>query len=128
MTSKFFSSIIVLFLTVNGWSFHFDQNPDWCENNNIRGIEVKISEKYSVEAVQFKNSFCDDSYLINFIRYWPIGEGEGTYFSLKYGIVEGYDGGPYPAVLPTFIKRFEYFTTELIVVPVAVVFAIKIPI
>jgi len=128
MANKFFSSIIVIFLTVNGWSYHFDRGSDWNEQNNINGIELKLSEKYSVEANYFKNSFGNDSYLIDVVRYWPISVDGNNLFGLKMGVGDGYGKGLFPIILPTYIKRFEFFTTELIVLPVVVIFAIKIKI
>jgi len=128
MANKFFSSIIILFLTVNGWSYHFDRSQDWNEKNNILGVELKLSEKYSAEANYFTNSFGNDSYLIDIIRYWPIEGDENGYFGLKMGIGDGYGIGLFPIILPAYVKRFEYFTAELIVLPIVVIFAIKIQI
>jgi len=128
MHNKFFSSIIVLFLTVNGWSYHFDRTKDWNEKNNIIGAEFKLSEKYSAEVNYFTNSFGHESYLINITRYWPLEEFENSYFSLKMGIGDGYGIGIFPIALPTYVKRFEFFTAELVVLPIVVIFAIKVQI
>lgn len=126
MLNKFLSSVIAIFLTVNGWSYHFDRSHDWNEKNNILSIELELSEEYSIEADHFINSFGDDSYFINVTRKWDIDGNETNYFGLKMGLGDGYGTGLFPVVLPVYIKRFEFFTTELVVLPMVVIFAIKI--
>ena len=45
------------YITLDGQAYHTDRSRDCNENNNIRGIEIELSEKYSIEAHRFDNSF-----------------------------------------------------------------------
>lgn len=139
MGIKYFFFVLLIFLlsscanqkyiTLNGWSYHTDRSQNLNERNNIKGIEIELSERYSIEAHTFINSFGDDSWLTNISVTIPIeGAGPGEYFSMKYGIDDGYGTGIFPFFMPTFIKKFEYLKAKLVVLPMVFILIVKIPI
>ena len=116
------------YITLDGQAYHTDRSRDWNENNNIRGIEIELSEKYSIEAHRFDNSFGNPSWLANVSVTIPIeGVGTGKYFSMKYGIADGYGNGIFPFFMPTFIQKFEYLKVELVGLPMVFILIIKVP-
>ena len=116
------------YIALNGWTYHTDRSHDWNEKNKIRGIEIELSERYSIEANTFVNSFGDNSWLANISVTIPV-EGDDTKFlSMKYGIADGYGTGIFPFFMPTLIQKFEHLKVELVILPMIFILIIKVPI
>ena len=137
--TKFLALILIIFLsscanqkyiTLDGQAYHTDRSRDWNENNNIRGIEIELSERYSVEAYIFDNSYDNPSWLASISVTTPIKGaigGTGKYFSMKYGIAGGYGNGIFPFFMPTLIQKLEYLKAELVGLPMVFILIIKVP-
>lgn len=116
------------YITLNGWSYHTDRSRSWNEKNNINGLEIELSEEYNIEANTFINSFGNDSWIINISRIYPIPRNGTEFFSMKYGVADGYGTRIFPIFMPTLIKKFDYLKVELVVLPIIFILIVKIPI
>lgn len=112
-------TLFTFFLTLNGWSYHFDREPNWNEQNNITGFEYQYSESQSVECATFINSFYDQSTACGF----DFSTGN---ISIKVGLVSGYRDRVLFYALPTLKYKYELLKLDLIVVPSAVILMFKI--
>jgi len=118
-------------ITVNGIVDH----PNWGDDpvtegmdNNLKGIEFKLSETGSLELTDFRNSFGHkQTRSINYTHRWFTGYKNGQYLGLKMGTVQGYSGLRWDIfILPVVIKEFEHHTFEFHWLPGVSIIFIKL--
>ena len=119
--NRWLITLFAFFLTLNGWSYHFDRGPNWNEKNNINGFEYEYKEGKSVECVSFINSFNNKSTACGF-------NFSSKNISVKFGGVAGYSDHINLYILPAVYWRYKLVKIDFIIVPTAVILMFKIEI
>lgn len=122
-----FSSCTGTKLTFTGYTKHVVPDSEWVEgfDNKIIGIEVKISERGSVELSNFKTSFNDPGQSVTYNHRWAVNDGS-EYLGYKLGLAKGYGEGIFPFVMPIITKDFERISVDLHWLPSVYILLFKI--
>lgn len=120
--NKYLLTILTFFLILDGGSRHFFTSG-LNEENQVRGIEYKITKEQTIGYTHYYNSFEDysNTYSVG-LRYY---QNEAVTILWRFGFVTGYGDQTYPFIIPGIDFKYEDMYFEVSVLPNVAIFLIK---
>ncbi len=108
-----------IWLNPGAYSYHFQKDKGFDNNNYGLGGEYRYSTTSSVMLGVFHNSDRDTSHYI--VWHWQPLEFGPVHLGAVAGVIDGYpqmlDGGWFPVVIPMLSVEYRYIGANLLLVP-----------
>ena len=119
-----------VFVYTSFYTNHFSPQDEHVDDQNMFGMEFRMTDKWMYGLTMFDNSFGQDSEYLYTGYKWSLSDlstiqNNHHYFKLTGGLLHGYKDefedkipfngmGVAPAVIPTYGYQYKNYTTEVI--------------
>ena len=126
-----------IYVYTSFYTKHFSHKPKHVDDQNMFGLEFRMSNKWMYGFTLFDNSFGQKSEYVYTAYRWRLSDNEtfrpsNHYFKLSGGLIHGYKGeyqdkipfnglGVAPAIIPTYSYQYKNYMTDVSLGGVSVV-------